>query len=54
MALPVPEVGATVSQLGIPVIVQEQFDVIDIEVLPDVELKLKLVGLAVRMEAEPA
>ena len=54
MALPVPEVGLTVSQLGMPVIVQEQFDVTDRVVFPADESKSKLVGLAIKADAAPS
>ena len=46
VALPVPEVGLTVIQLGMPVIAQEQFEVTVKVEFPREESKLKLVGLA--------
>ena len=54
VALPVPEVGVTVNQLGMLVMVQVQLEVIDIEALPDDELKLKLDGEAVSAADVPA
>ena len=54
VAFPNPEVGLMVSQSGIPVIVQEQFEFTDIEVLPEVEFKLKSAGMAASADEIPA